>query len=192
MAKERARKYFPAPALSSRGAEQHEQEHEADRDADGDAEDRFTGQPLVADQPVQAQPLVGHDIPASTGRRSNRPGRPHDGDQRNADRPPRGVEQQQHADAAEDGFHRNAVPDVEDAVARDQAVPADEQVEGGEAADRGRRRCPRAAGPARPSGARADTSGSRAAARTRGECRARGHRDDGEIEHEGEGEAIQS
>ena len=52
----------PGPSLVEQGAEQDEQEHEADGDADRDAEDRFPRQPLVADQSVQAEPLVRDDV----------------------------------------------------------------------------------------------------------------------------------
>ena len=60
-----------------------------------------------------------------------------DDDQRDADGPAGGVEQQHDADAAEDRLHRNAVPDVKHSLAGDQAVPAEEQVDGRKPAEQG-------------------------------------------------------
>ena len=136
-AKERARKYCPAPALSRRAPNSTNREHEAHRDADRNAEDRLPGQPLVTDQPVEAQPLVGHDVRHRLAEDRVDEEYRADDDERNADRPAGGVEEQQNADPAEDRFDRNAVPDVEHPLARDEAAPADEEIERGARAEEG-------------------------------------------------------
>ena len=112
---------------------------------------------------------------------------PADDHQRDADRPPRRVQQQQHTDAAEDGFDRNAVPDVEEAVAGDEPVPAEEQVGGHAPADAGTGDIPgRQAAFAEPSRHRihqvADKQREREVKAARGDVA-----DDGEVEHEREG-----
>ena len=52
-----------------------------------------------------------------------------DDDQREADGPAGGFEQEHEAEAAEDGLDRNAVPDEQHPLAGDQTVPAEQQVE---------------------------------------------------------------
>jgi len=60
-----------------------------------------------------------------------------DDDERYPDGATRRVQQQQNANAAEDGFDRNAVPDVEETVTGDETVPAEEQIEGRDTASQG-------------------------------------------------------
>ena len=55
-------KVLAGTRLFQKRAEQHEQKHEAHGNIDGDAEDRFTGEPLISDQPFDGDALMGDDV----------------------------------------------------------------------------------------------------------------------------------
>ena len=187
MAKESARKYRPAPALSSSAPNSTKQEHETDRDADRDAENGLSGQPVIADQPVEAEPLVRDDVghQLAEDRIDQEDGA--DDDQRRADRAARGLEQQHDSHAAQDRLDRNAVPDKEHALPRDEAVPSEEQVEGREASQQGAGDIVEGQAPPGPAARhRVDQEAQQQGER---QVNAAGGNiaDDGEVEHEGEG-----
>ena len=124
-------------------AEQHEQEDEAHRNVDRDAEDRLAAEPLIADQALQRDTLVRDDVRHRLAEDRIEQKHPGDDHQRDADRAPRRLQQQQDSDAADDRLDgEGEVPaeqrDVvvqQHALAGDQAVIAEKQIERRAAAD---------------------------------------------------------
>ena len=119
---------LPRTGLVEQRAKQHEQEDKADRNAEGDAEDGLACQPLISDQPRQAEPLVRDDVGHRLAEDRVDQEDAADDDQRDSDRAARGVQQEQDAGTTEDGLHRNAVPDVEQAMTGDEAAPTEEEI----------------------------------------------------------------